>query len=167
MVTNSANEAATAGAASGAGSVNRSPVLGGRSTGGSAGGGAWAGWIVFAGSLLLMFGVFQVIEGLFALFDDERVVVVANRLIGVDLTGWGWTVLLSGVLMSVTGVGLLATQTWARIVAIVVVGLHAVSQVFWLSAYPLWSVLMLALDTTVIFALTVRWSAAVDEVEVY
>ena len=128
-------------------------------------GGAWAGWIVFAGSIMIIIGMFQVIEGFFAIFDDERVVVVANRLIGVDLTGWGWTILISGLLMAAIGVGLLVGQTWARIVGIIVVGLHLVSQVFWLGAYPLWSLLMITIDTFVIFALTVRWSAVTDQLD--
>ena len=120
---------------------------------------AWAGMVIFAGTMLLVTGVINIIEGLVALFQDERLVVLPNRFVVVDLTSWGWTLLLFGIAMFAVGLGLLATQTWARIAAIIVVGLHAVSQIVSLGAYPIWSLLMLALDTFVIFALTARWSS--------
>jgi hypothetical protein len=130
-------------------------------------GGAWAGWVIFAGVLLLMIGVFNVIEGLVAIFYDKRVLVTPERLIAVDLTGWGWTLLIFGLVMVATGIGLLAAQTWARITAIVLVGLHAVVQVAWLGAYPIWSVLMVALDTVLLYALTVRWAQARADLDPY
>jgi hypothetical protein len=119
---------------------------------------AWAGTVVFAGTVLLIIGAINFLEGLIVLFNDERVVVLPDRFILVDLTSWGWTLLLFGVAMFAVGAGLLATQTWARIAAIIVVGIHAVWQIVSLGAYPVWSLLMLALDTFVIFALTARWS---------
>jgi hypothetical protein len=127
----------------------------------------WIGWIVFAASMLVVIGVLNVLEGIVALVDDKRLVIAQDRLIAVDLTGWGWTLLIFGVVMVATGIGLLSGRTWARITAIVVVGLHAVSQIGWLAAFPIWSLLMIALDTTVLFALTARWSAARDELDPY
>jgi len=119
----------------------------------------WAGMVLFAGIMLLVTGSINFFEGLIVLFNDERVVVLPDRFVVVDLTSWGWTLLLFGVAMLAVGLGLLATQTWARIAAIVVVGVHAAWQIVSLGAYPVWSLLMLALDTFVIFALTARWSS--------
>jgi len=161
MVTNSADQTARSGTGSGSHTAESPSRVTPES------GAGWAGWIVFAGAVLITIGLFQVIEGFLAIFDDERIVMVANRLIGVDLTGWGWTVLISGLLMAAVGAGLLAGQTWARIVAVVVVGLHLISQVFWLGAYPLWSLLMITLDIVVLFALTARWSVASDRLDPY
>src|SRR5215216_2650495 len=70
----------------------------------------------------------------------------------------GFVVFAGAMLLMTVGAGLLATQTWARITAIVLVCLHAVTQIFWLGAYPVWSLLMIALDTIVLFALTARWA---------
>jgi hypothetical protein len=133
----------------------------------TASGSAWVGWIIFAGAMLLMVGTFNIIEGIIALVDDTRVVVAADRLIAVDLTGWGWTLLIFGIVMFATGLGLFTGQAWARVTAIVIVGLHAVSQVAWLAAYPLWSLLMMALDTVVLYALTARWTATRDDLGPY
>ena len=125
-------------------------------------GSAWGGWVAFAGTMLLLIGGLNFFQGIVALIDDEHVVVTANRFILVDITSWGWTLVLSGVVMLAIGFGLLAGATWARVAGIVVVGLHAVAQIAWLGAYPVWSLLMIALDTIVIFALTARWSQARD-----
>lgn len=123
-------------------------------------GGAVVGFVVFAGTMLLVIGGVNVFEGLIALFDDERLVVTRENLVLVDLTGWGWVLLISGLIMIAAGLGLLAAQTWARITAIVIVGVHAIIQIAWLGAYPVWSLLMIALDTVLLYALTAGWSDA-------
>ncbi|MEU8225699.1 hypothetical protein [Kribbella sp. NPDC048915] len=126
---------------------------------------AMAGLVVFAGVLLVVTGLVNVFEGFIALFDDERLVITPDNLVVVDTTAWGWVLLISGVLLLAVGCGLLAAQTWARIAAIVVVGLHAVLQVLALGAYPVWSLLMIALATVVLYALTAGWSTARDRIE--
>jgi len=133
----------------------------------TADGAAWAGWIVFASAMLLMIGVFNIFEGIAALVGDRRVLVTPQRLLVVDLTGWGWTLLISGVLLIATGLGLFSAQTWARVTAIIIVGLHAITQIGWLGAYPVWSVLMIGLDTVVLFALCARWPAVRRELAPY
>jgi len=122
------------------------------------GSGAWAGFVVFAGTMLLVIGLINIFEGFIALIDDQRLVVTQDNLVVVDITGWGWVSMISGLLMLAAGAGLLLAQTWARITAIVVAALHAVLQIAWFGAYPIWSLLMIALYTVVIYALTARWS---------
>ncbi|MEV4265249.1 hypothetical protein [Kribbella sp. NPDC049584] len=121
------------------------------------------GFIVFAGALLMMTGLVNVFEGFIALFSDERLVVTRENLIIVDVTAWGWIILIFGLLLMAVGACLLTAQTWARIAAIVLVCLHAVTQVAWLGAYPVWALLMIALDVFVLYALTARWSDVRDE----
>jgi hypothetical protein len=108
--------------------------------------------------MLLVIGMLNVFEGLVALFADEEAVLTPNRLVVVDLTAFGWTLIVTGLLLGAVGLGLLAAQTWARIAAIIVLCLHIITQLGWIGAYPVWSLLMIALDTVVIFALTARWS---------
>ena len=126
---------------------------------------AWAGWIIFAASMLLIMGMINIFEGIIALVDDKRLVVTPDKLFVVDLTGWGWTVLIFGGAMVAAGIGLFSAQTWARIIAIIIIALHAIVEVAWLGAYPIWSLLMIALDVVVLFALTARWSAAAGELD--
>jgi len=118
---------------------------------------AWTGWIVFAALMMVIVGVWNVIEGVVGLIYGTRTVVVASNLYVVNLRGWSFVLLVFGALMVAAGIGLVSRRTWARIAAIVVVSLHAIAQVGWLAAYPVWSLLMLAVDVVVLFGLTARW----------
>ena len=119
-----------------------------------------AGWIGFAGMLMVIVGSIDFIQGLIALFDDEYYVVTPSGFLVFDLTGWGWVMVIWGVLLILAGLGLLAGQAWARWFAIVVVSLNFIAQLGFLgnSQYPLWSLTVVALNVIVLYALTARWS---------
>jgi hypothetical protein len=124
-----------------------------------------AGWIGFAGILMLIVGTIDFIQGLIALFDDEYYVVTPSGFLAFDLTGWGWIMVIWGVLLVLAGLGLMAGQGWARWFAIVVVGLNFIAQLGFLgnSQYPLWSLTVVALNVVVLYALTARWSESEAE----
>jgi len=118
-----------------------------------------AGWIGFAGILMLILGTIDFFQGLVALFEDEYYVVTQSGFLVVDLTGWGWIMLIWGVLLICAGLGLLSAQSWARWFTIVVVCLNFFAQLGFLgnSNYPLWALTALALNVVVLYALTARW----------
>jgi hypothetical protein len=124
-----------------------------------------AGWIGFAGMLLLIVGSIDFFQGLIALFEDEYFVVTASGFLAVDLTAWGWIMLIWGVLLVLAGLGLLGGQGWARWFAIVVVSLNFIAQLGFLgnSQYPLWSLTVVALNIIVLYALTARWSESTPD----
>jgi hypothetical protein len=124
-----------------------------------------AGWIGFAGMLLLIVGAIDFFQGLIALFEDEYFVVTASGFLVVDLTAWGWIMLIWGVLLVCAGLGLIAAQGWARWFAIVVVSVNFIAQLGFLgnSQYPLWSLTVMALNIIVLFALTARWTESVAD----
>ena len=75
---------------------------------------AWAGWVAFAGFMLIMLGFFPSLEGLVAIFDDGYYRVTSGRpLVEADYTAWGWTHLLLGALILVSGAGV-CPATWQR-----------------------------------------------------
>ena len=119
---------------------------------------AWAAWISFAATMLGLIGMLNIFQGVLALISDKDVVPLSEKFVVFNLTSWTWTTVLSGVLLMVIGASLFARRRWARIAAIVVVMLHATAQVAWLGAYTIWALLMIGLDTVVLFALTARWS---------
>lgn len=117
-------------------------------------------WIAFAALILLIAGVLNIAEGIVTIVYRERTVVVQDRLYLIDVVGWGVLVLVFGAVLVGAGAGVLSGRTWARVVAIVLVALHAAVQVGWLAAYPFWALLMLGLDILVLYALTARWHEA-------
>ena len=126
-----------------------------------------AGWIGFASIVLLVIGFIDIFQGLIALFEDEYFVVTSAGYLAVDLTAWGWALIIWGVLLTAAGIGLGAGQTWARWFAIVVVSLNIFVQLGFLgnSQYPLWALTTLALNIVVLYALTVRWSESQFDLE--
>ena len=118
---------------------------------------AWTGWVIFAALMMLIIGVINILQGLAGLILPSRTVVVQDRLYVVNTNGWALTVLIFGAVLVCVGAGVLTARAWARYTAIVIVGLHAIVQIGWLAAYPIWSLLMIALDVVVLYALTARW----------
>ena len=115
----------------------------------------WAvGGITFAACILLLIGTFQAIAGLVAIIDDDFYVVTRNYTFDIDTTGWGWIHLLLGLLLIATSFGLFARQTWAAVTAIVLAGLSALANFFFIPYYPFWSIVIIALDVWVIWSLT-------------
>ena len=115
----------------------------------------WAvGGVIFAGTILIILGIFQAIEGLAAIFDDQFYVVTQNYAFDLDVTAWGWVHLILGVVLAFIGWALLSRRPWAGIAAIMLAALSAISNFFFIPYYPFWSLLMIGLAIWVIWSLT-------------
>ncbi len=124
---------------------------------------AAVGVTVFAGVLMIMIGVFHAIQGLVALFSDDFYAVGQEYIFQFDLTSWGWIHLILGVVVAFAGAALFRGALWARTVAVVVAAVSMVSSFAWLPHHPVWSVLIIALDVFVIWAVTLHGRDLVDE----
>ena len=118
-----------------------------------------AGWVVgmtaVAVLMMVMIGIFHAVEGLVALFNNEIYLVGARYVFAFDLTAWGWIHLLLGVVLIVAGIGVRTGQLWARSVGIGFVVLSMIANFLFIPYYPVWSLLIIALDFFVIWALCV------------
>lgn len=118
---------------------------------------AWAGWVVFAGAMLMMLGTFQAIQGIVALFDDGFYVVRPDGLVvDIDYNTWGWIHLTIGAVAILTGLGLIAGNMVARVVGVGIAFLSALVNLAFISAYPIWSMILITLDVIVIYAIIVH-----------
>lgn len=117
----------------------------------------WAGWIVFAGSMMMLLGSFHAIQGLVALFNDEYYLVAPGGLtVQLDYTTWGWVHLIGGIVVVLAGGALFAGQTWARGVGIALAIISAVTNFAFVAAYPVWCTIIIAVDVVIIYALAVH-----------
>jgi hypothetical protein len=120
---------------------------------------AWVGWIAFAATMMILVGSFHVIQGFVALFQDEYFLVGKSGLIvDVDFTTWGWIHVIGGFIIAAAGLALFTGKVWARTIGVIVAMMSAIVNIGFLSAYPIWSSLMIAIDVLVIWALTVHGS---------
>jgi hypothetical protein len=116
----------------------------------------WAvGFVVFAAVMMMLAGGFQTIAGIAAIFEDEFFVVGPNYVYDLDVTAWGWIHLVLGVILFAAGAGVLSGATWARVVGITLASLSAFANFFFIPYYPVWSIVIIALDVAVIWALSV------------
>ena len=129
---------------------------------------AWSGWISFAAIVIIIVGVMDVLQGFMAIIKDEYIVDTPKGLAILDVTAWGWATLIWGALLILAGSGLLGGAGWARWLAIIGVAVNAVQQMAFLAnypqAYPLWNLLIVALNIVVLYALTARWQGYRDSV---
>jgi uncharacterized membrane protein len=118
----------------------------------------WVGWGWFAAIVVLIAGVFDALYGLIAVLlpGSAYFVAVEGDLFLFDVAGWGWWHLITGILLILVGFALIAGATWARVIAVILVGLNALGQLFLLPVQPWWSLIVLTLDVLVIYALTVH-----------
>ena len=118
---------------------------------------AWVGMVIFAGTMLLMLGALQAMEGLVAIFQDEYYLVTRNGMIvTLDYTTWGWTHLFIGLIAAGVGIGVFAGQGWARVAGIVIAAISILVNVAFLPAYPIWIMIVIGIDVLVIYALAVH-----------
>ena len=121
--------------------------------------GFWAGWVFFAGVLMVVIGVLDFFQGLIAIIRDNYYVLTPQQIIVFDLTAWGWIMLIWGLVVAAAGAALVAGRSWARWFAIVVAGLNFIVQLGFVgsSQYTLWALTVVAMNVLVLYALIVRW----------
>ena len=114
----------------------------------------WAtGLILFAGVMMIMSGGFQALTGLVALFENEFYVTTPNYFLQFDATSWGWIHLLLGLVVLCAGFAVLSNQTWGRVVGIILAVISALANFAFIPYYPFWSMMIIALDVFIIWAL--------------
>lgn len=119
------------------------------------------GWIIFAGVIMLIEGFLDAMWGLAAVINNEVITVGGHGVIVWDISAWGWGHLVLGTLVALTGLGLLAQQSWARWLGIVFVSLDLLVQFGTFTLFPLWSILIIAIDILILYQLTARWETEV------
>ncbi|MBR7828527.1 hypothetical protein KDK95_19605 [Actinospica sp. MGRD01-02] len=112
------------------------------------------GMIAFAAVLLGVLGFFNLLNGIAAIANSHIFVNDAHYVVG-DLRAWGWAVTILGGLQLVAAVGVAARNQVARWFGIAVVSLNAIGQMFFIPAYPFWSLMIIAVDVVALYALCI------------
>jgi hypothetical protein len=110
------------------------------------------GLVLFAGVLLLVVGFWNLIYGISALAKSSVFVANAHYVFG-DLRTWGWITLIIAALQLLAGIGVMTGNQAARWAGIVLVGLNAINQMFFIPAYPFWSLMIIAFDIVALYGL--------------
>ena len=118
------------------------------------------GWLRFAALLLIVAGVMQILDGLWAL--DAQDTPIDALFWDDNLEAWGWFYLIVGIVLVVTGAFIFRGAPWASAVGIAVGCIGAILNIFWIFTFPLASILLITLNLIVVYALT---TYGMDELE--
>ena len=114
----------------------------------------WTGWIVFASIMMIIGGSLNAVSGLIAIVNDDWVVWTNSTAVLVDVTAWGWALLIIGTLVLLSGIGVLSGNILARTVGVIAVSLNMIVNFFFIPVYPFWALTVITIDALVIWALT-------------
>lgn len=113
------------------------------------------GGTMFAATIMVLAGIFQLFQGIFLIAKDPIFVTTPNYTLKFSTTSWGWIHLIVGIIVALVGLAVFTGAMWARILAIGIVALQMFSSFFFLPYYPLWSLIVVALDIFIIWSLAV------------
>ncbi|MEV4940466.1 DUF7144 family membrane protein [Streptomyces zaomyceticus] len=111
------------------------------------------GGTLFAGVLMVVIGIFDILQGIAAIAKDDVYTRVGDYVYKFSLTGWGWTHLILGVLVGLAGFGILKGSEWGRMGGIVLASLNAIAQFLFLPYHTWWALISMAISIIVVWAL--------------
>jgi len=110
------------------------------------------GLVIFSAVLLAVIGFFNLLDGIAAIANSTIFLGGVHYVVG-DLRAWGWVMTIFGAVQLLAAVGVAAGNQLARWFAVAVVGLNAIAQMFFIPAYPFWSLLIIAVDVVALWGL--------------
>jgi hypothetical protein len=112
-----------------------------------------SGWYPFAGTLFILVGGINVLQGLIALFKDDYFAITKGGLLFADFATWGTFFLVLGIIEILVGFGILGARTWSRVLGVIIIMVNTITQFAFIAAFPIWTLASIALNITVIYAL--------------
>jgi hypothetical protein len=114
---------------------------------------AGTGWIAYSGIMLVIVGLLDFVDGLWALDRSDTKV---DELMYADKLGtWGWIYVILGVLLVATGIGIFYRAQWARLIGVIAASISIVVNMLWVFAFPVQALILIFLGSLVIYGLVV------------
>ena len=121
-----------------------------------------SGWVTFAGVMLFIAGVLNVIYGIAAI-GDSKFFIQDQKYILSNLNTWGWITLILGALQLLAAFSLWAGSLYGRVMAIFFASLSALAALLSIPAYPFWSLAIFAIDIIVIYQVAMYGGAGYED----
>ena len=111
-----------------------------------------AGWIVFAGIMMMIVAILNVIYGIAAI-GNSKFFVANQHYVLSDLKTWGWITLLIGVVQAIAAYSIWSGNQFGRWIGIITAGVSSIAALMSIPAYPFWSLAVFAVDVLIIYGL--------------
>lgn len=119
---------------------------------------AVSGWVTFSGVMLILAGLANLVDGLWALDVSDSSAIpdqVEDRLwYSSSLETWGWVYAILGAVLVVVAIGVLAKAQWARWIGVFAASVSLVVNMMWVFVYPVASLIHVGLASMVVYGLT-------------
>ena len=116
----------------------------------------WTSWVIFGSFLMGVAGLFQIVAGLAALFQQGVFLVAEESIAFLSFQQWGWTHLILGSVLILGAFSLASGRMWARILAVTFATMSAIANFAFMSAYPLWAITIIFVDLMLIYSVIVH-----------
>lgn len=113
----------------------------------------WVGWIYFAGIIMILSGILNIIYAISAIAFPNWTVFTPGGLLLLNLNGWGWLHLIIGIVVMIAGFLVFSGNLFGRTIAVIMAGVSLIANFAWLPLYPFWSLVIITLDVLVIWAM--------------
>ncbi|WP_436846974.1 DUF7144 family membrane protein [Streptomyces atratus] len=122
-----------------------------------------SGVTILAASLMIFGGAMAIFEGIAAIAKNDLFIATRHYVFEFSLAGWGWVHLILGIVLVLAGCAVLGGALWARYFGVAVAGLGAIANFLWVPYYPLWALVLVAVNIFIIWALCTGMHREVDE----
>ncbi len=113
-----------------------------------------SGWILFAGIVLGVAGIMRIFDAIWAFrYHGAVPQQLEDALFGTSLKTYGWVYLIVGIILILCGLAVMGRSQIGRWVGIAAGAIGAISAIWWMPYYPIWSLTYIALGVFVIYAL--------------
>jgi hypothetical protein len=109
-----------------------------------------SGWVGFAGTMLVIVGFVNIIDGIAAISDSKYVV---PQLLFSNLHAWGWFMLIWGIVQILAGLAIYSGAAWGAFVGIIAASFNFIAQLSWAHTNSVWSIVAMTLDVLIIYGL--------------
>lgn len=115
---------------------------------------AGSGWLFFAGTILGIAGIMRIFDAIWAFrYDGALPDELEGAILGTSLSSYGWLWIVVGVILIMASFGVLTRSQFARWIGIVAGALLAISAVWWMPYYPVWSLAYISIGVLVVYGL--------------
>jgi hypothetical protein len=115
-----------------------------------------SGWRFFAGTVLGIAGIMRFFDAIWAWRYHGAVPNdLEAALFGHSLKTYGWVYFIVALILIGGSFGVLAGSQFSRWIGIIASGILAISAIWWMPYYPIWSLAYVAIGILVIYGLVV------------
>ena len=119
------------------------------------------GWIIFAAIVLGVAGIMRIFDAIWAFrYHGALPQHLEDALFGTSLKNYGWVYLVVGIILILCAFAVLSRSQIGRWLGVAAGAIGAISAIWWMPYYPIWSLTYIGLGVFVIYALVAYGDSA-------